>query len=193
MPALALLAVSLLAAGTADAGPPKPPFAWVVPAGWRTETIPFPLDFAPEVKHRGLEELRFPPGMFKPDAPDFWSYAFVWWLEGETALSAEALERELTDYFRGLSAVVGKKYSFESSRFKCRLKAGEGAITGTIDTYDAFKTGKPITLHVRITSKTCGQHTAVQAAFSPKEPSAPIWSDLLDLLATFACPRADPK
>jgi hypothetical protein len=27
--------------------------SWAVPQGWRTETIPFPLEFAPELKHRG--------------------------------------------------------------------------------------------------------------------------------------------
>jgi hypothetical protein len=41
------------------------PFYMPVPDGWRTETIPFPLDFAPELKYEGVEELRFSPWMFE--------------------------------------------------------------------------------------------------------------------------------
>src|SRR5688500_2734436 len=51
------------------------PFAWPVPAGWRTETIPFPLGFAPTLPYTGIEELRFAPGMFKAGSDDFWTYA----------------------------------------------------------------------------------------------------------------------
>ena len=40
------------------------PFSMPTPEGWRTETIPFPLEFAPELEYEGLEELRFAPGMF---------------------------------------------------------------------------------------------------------------------------------
>jgi hypothetical protein len=160
--------------------------AWTVPDGWRTETIPFPLDFAPSLKHRGFEELRFSPGMFKPEAPDFWSYAFVWWLSDEAPPSREVLERELEVYFRGLSNAVGKdKYAFDQSRFKATLRA-DG--TGQIETYDAFKTAKPITLRVRIRSQRCGANTALLVALSPADPAAAIWRQLDGLLAGFGCP-----
>src|ERR1700760_3139406 len=97
------------------AAPATPvPFQWAAPEGWRKETIPFPLEFAPSLKHKGLEELRFAPGMFKPGAPDFFSYAFVWWLEGEPPPAASALESELPVYFRGLCDAVGKdRYTFD--------------------------------------------------------------------------------
>jgi hypothetical protein len=171
------------------AAPVKPPFVWTVPAGWRSETIPFPLDFAPAVKHRGLEELRFSPGMFKPDAPDFWSYAFVWWLENEPAPQAEALERELALYFRGLSEAVGRgKYTFDTSRFKARLRQDGDSIAGQIDTYDAFKTGKPITLNARFRAQSCGKNTALLVELSPAATQAAIWKDLNELTARFRCP-----
>ena len=47
------------------------PFQIPTAKGWRTETIPPPLDFAPEVDFQGLEELRFAPGMFDAQAVDF--------------------------------------------------------------------------------------------------------------------------
>ena len=35
-----------------------------------------PKDFAPDMKWKGKEEIRFAPGMFKPNAPDFFSHRF---------------------------------------------------------------------------------------------------------------------
>src|SRR3954468_9210935 len=58
-----------------DEAPARAPaFEWPKPeGGWKTETIPFPLDFAPTIPLQGVEELRFAPGMFKPEAPGYWS------------------------------------------------------------------------------------------------------------------------
>jgi hypothetical protein len=170
-------------AGTAAHGARH--FFWTVPAGWRTETIPFPLDFAPSLNHRGVEEVRFSPGMFKPGAPDFWSYAFVWWLEDEAA--PNDLAGELTTYFRGLCGEVAKgKFVLDLSRIKARLSGP----SGRIDSYDCFKTGKPIVLNAHVVSKRCGTSTAVAFALSPAHRSAPIWTSLDELLSTLTCPPA---
>jgi hypothetical protein len=83
--------------------------AWEVPAGWRSETISFPLAFAPDIEHDGVEELRFPPGFFKPDSPEYWSYAFVWRTTDEAMLHGVTMGEELTAYFRGLIAAVDEK------------------------------------------------------------------------------------
>jgi hypothetical protein len=182
-----MLALSLALILAAPATPV--PFKWTTPAGWRTETIPFPLEFAPSLKHKGLEELRFAPGMFKPDAPDFFSYAFVWWLEDEGAPGASTLETELAVYFRGLSEAVGKdKYKFDPARFKARFRQEGDSIVGQIDSYDAFKTGKPITLNARFQSRRCGKNTALVVALSPASADAAIWKDLSALTAQFHCP-----
>ena len=86
-PALAL-ALTLAACGSSSPPPAAEPapapepattaFDWPIPDGWRGETIPFPLGFAPELAYQGVEELRFPPGFLDPGASHFWSYAFVW-------------------------------------------------------------------------------------------------------------------
>jgi hypothetical protein len=52
--------------------------AWETPEGWRTETIPFPLEFAPALAYRGVEELRFPKAFLVPGDDWYFSYAFVW-------------------------------------------------------------------------------------------------------------------
>ena len=61
--------------------------------------MPFPLDFAPELPYRGLEELRFAPKFFNPDAPAYWSYAFAWWLEKTAPIDEIALREALTPVF----------------------------------------------------------------------------------------------
>src|SRR5262245_48641243 len=113
-------ALLVLAIGCGSSAPPvksapveaKP--SWPVPEGWKSETIPFPLDFAPSLAHRGVEELRFPPGFLKAGAPNRWSYAFEWNLQDSADLDADTLGRELVEYFRGLLVNVdGDKKRFD--------------------------------------------------------------------------------
>ena len=78
------------------------------PDKWRFEPIPFPLDFAPELHYQGLEELLFMPGMFKPEQKDFFSYAFVWAVEGEQPLTLQQIKKDLWFYYAGLYKAVAK-------------------------------------------------------------------------------------
>jgi hypothetical protein len=127
--------------------------------------------------------------MFKPAAPDFFSYAFVWWLEEEAAPSAATLETELAGYFRGLCEAVGKdKYKFDPKHFQAHFRQEGDSIVGQIDSYDAFKTGKPITLNARAKAVSCGKNTALVVALSPAKADAAIWKDLSSLTARFHCP-----
>src|SRR5688500_15314459 len=98
-PLLVLIAACGSASAPAQPEPAKPLAPWATPTGWKAETIPFPLDFAPSLAHRGAEEIRFAPKFFEPGAPGYWSYAFTWRTEDAAALGAEALRGELTAYF----------------------------------------------------------------------------------------------
>jgi hypothetical protein len=205
--AAVLLVLLALLPGVARAEGPggKPSFTWPSPKGWKTETIPFPLDFAPEVRHTGVEELRFSPGFGDPAAPDNWTYALAWVLEDKASFTTETLERELTAYFKGLSmAVGGKKFSFDPSHFSAHIRprptvgASEAReLFGTVETYDCFRTGKPITLHVVARTVACepGRPGALLVAISraeegeAKEKGSPIWPGLRRLLDDFHCGR----
>ena len=102
------------------------PFSLPVPDGWQTETIPFPLEFAPQIPYSGLEELRFSPGMFEEGADDFWTYAFVWWVNPDDPTDAQALSGHLETYFRGLATAVAESRSIDASqaRFSASIAAG---------------------------------------------------------------------
>lgn len=168
-------------------------FDWPVPSGWKTETIPFPLDFAPDLKHDGVEELRFAPNFFKPEAPGYWSYAFVWWLKDRNHLDAQALSDELGRYFKGLSMAVGaKKFKFDPERFKAEIgETAKGTFQGKAELYDAFTTGKPLTLTVEGRSIACPaqEREAVLFLLSPKQAGDSIWKELHARADSFRCAK----
>ncbi|HEU4726455.1 MAG TPA: hypothetical protein VFT22_01140 [Kofleriaceae bacterium] len=155
--ALGPLATCGLACGAPTPAPPAEPTTksagpWQTPERFRSETIPFPLDFAPAVAHRGFEELRFAPGFFDPAAPGYWSYAFVWRTEDDAALDAAALGAELTTYFRGLIDAVDEARAIADRDAIVVTAAAEpgsggaGRLALAAHVFDAFKTKQPLDL-----------------------------------------------
>ncbi len=198
-----LAAVTALgAAGSKPAPPPaRPSFRWPVPTGWRKETIPFPLDFAKDLPYSGVEEIRFAPGMFTPGERGYWSYAFVWWLNGHPRLGATDLQNALERYFAGLSTSVAKEKGFaiDPQRFVVSIQPLPGSpeklghpahrFTGTVDSYDAFTTGKPIVLNLEVWVWDCkdsGKRAAMVLA-SPADTGDPVWNSLRDRRDEFVC------
>jgi len=190
-------------AGPSSPSSPTPGFVWPVPEGWKQETIPFPLGFAPDLPYEGIEELRFAPAFFDPSAPTYFSYAFVWWLKGRPEFDRASLERDLVRYFAGLCNAVGKnKFSFDNSRFKAKLEpSAEPAnvafspaqsFRGTLDAYDPFKNGngRELSLNVDLAIGDCAAsgHRVVLVAASPKPRADPIWQALAERKASFHCP-----
>lgn len=175
------------------------PFYLPTPEGWRTETIPFPLDFAPELEYEGLEELRFAPGMFQEGSADFWSYAFVWWVPEGTQFETGRLQKELEYYFRGLTTAVAEAREFDPGDpdFDVKLKAIESSTPdpvqweGTAATYDIFVTRKPIQLGFRMDIIPCPPQGHVAAIFqlSPQPRDHSIWEVMDHLRQEFRCER----
>src|SRR4029077_8811621 len=125
---------------------------WPIPTGWKHETFPLPPSFAADLPYQGSEDLRFMPGWSSPDAADFWSYEFVWWLNQPPTFDAASFGASLATYFRGLcTAVGGSKYQFDPARYRAVLTAVADSdpprLAGQVFTYDAFKTGEPIVLN----------------------------------------------
>lgn len=240
-PLLLLTATALLAAGCSRRAEPAPPSAtpppaasapappdsaaatasfdprrdWPAPTGWKSETLPFPLDFAPDLTHRGVEELRFAPGMFDATAPGYWSYAFVWWLEDRAPQDAAAFSRELTDYFRGLLVLVARERAkappagapaplpFDAAAIACTLRAeaeppkspeppGWQRFTGEATIFDAFGDNRRLSLHLTLAQRdfpaagSAPGHRAILVLASPADPAQPIWRQLEQVARSFA-------
>jgi hypothetical protein len=129
------------------------PPAWSVPAGWKTEVIRFPLDFAPSLVHIGVEQLRFPPGFLDEHSPEHWSYTFAWRLEDHADLAPFALADELTTYFRGLlTSVDGTKHRFDPAQISVRYDGTQ--IYARI--FDAFGSAAPVVLEGTAQRTSCG-------------------------------------
>src|SRR5436190_9824791 len=122
---MCLLSGLILTISAAGQSEKQPPYQLPTPAGWRKEHFSLPPSFAPDMKWKGSEELRFAPGMFKAKAPDFFCYAFLLWLTNDPQIDAKTLERELLAYYRGLASAVskGKKHEMDTKDFSLAITA----------------------------------------------------------------------
>ena len=58
------------------------PYELPVPKGWTIERFLIPISFAPQISYTGVEDIRFAPGWANAGSDEYWTYAFLWWLEG---------------------------------------------------------------------------------------------------------------
>lgn len=181
-----------------------PPYKVPTPKGWTQETITLPPEFAPDMKWKGAEELRFAPGMFKADADDFFSYALLFWLADDPKIDLKTMEKELLAYYRGLAAAVlkGKKQEVDTSTFTLTIKdatdkpgkrpGGEviTASVGELKWTEPFTTGKPQTLRLEIHTWRCEKHKhhCVFVCASLQPEAAEVWKTLREIRAGCTTP-----
>jgi hypothetical protein len=183
--------LALLSACASAPAPSGDPYRWPVPPGWRTETFALPPDFDASFPFHGTEVLRFAPGWAKPESPEYWTYAFAWWVPEGTELSVPSLTGALGSYFPALcQAVGGKKFTMDRSGFKIDLEAHPTPAKAHVALYDCFTTGKPIDLKIKIRLLECreAKHRVALFALSPRPAEDPVWRPLDRLLKEFECP-----
>jgi hypothetical protein len=192
-----LLCAPLIAPVVAGQPAKDPPYQVPTPKGWAKETIPLPPEFAPDMKWKGAEELRFAPGMFKPDAADFFSYALLFWLSDDQKIDSKTMEKELLAYYRGLATAVlkSKKQEVDTSTFTLTLteakekpgkRAGGEPVTayvGELKWTEPFATGKPQTLRFEIHTWHSDKHKhhCVFICASPQPDTAEVWKTLREI------------
>ena len=187
--AVVALAASLAVAACHSGGAP---FRWSVPQGWKAETIPFPLDFAPDVPHRGVEEVRFEPGFFDPSAEAYFTYSFAWVLDETRAPAPSELAAELKRYFLGLARAVGqdKSLAVPESAFDAKVEADAEAPAhyhGVVHSLDPFNAGRPVVLTLDAVTLACGQKAVLLVSLSPHATTDATYQGLLAQRATFTC------
>jgi hypothetical protein len=170
------------------------------PKDWRSETINFPLDFAPEIKYQGFEELRFAPGMFKPDSDTYFTYAFFWCLNGDEKITPAILESNLTIYFKGLCKAVGEARHLKIDASKISVKVNSDDLNAgaksrytkiyraTIDTFDPFNKGEAIKLNGEIAflDYSSNNLTVLFFCISTKPFNNEIWKQLYQIRDSLA-------
>lgn len=145
------------------------PFPLQAPQGWREEVIKMPPEFAPEMSWKGVEVLKFSPGMFKAGAPDFFSYVFLLKLDE----GAPDWDEQLMLYYGGLAKAVAKKPHLDVSGFELHLKGAPEARYGTLTWTEPFVTKKAQSLNLE-----CRQLRSDLwfVCVSPQPPDRPIWT-----------------
>ena len=172
-------------------------------AKWRSEELTLPPAYAPGLP-KGRQSVLFPPGMWKAEADDYWSYAFVAVVK-ETDFDEERLAAYLDAFYDGLIGYVGERRGItleDPARVEVdrvpdrlvpdrlvpdRLVSGSFApgrlVSGSFDAMvaltDVFATGKPIDLRARIDIVELDQETSRLAVrVSPRPAADPIWRAL---------------
>ena len=181
----------------------SPQYHLSFPDGWDVERFPVPIDFAPQIPYKGVEDIRFAPGWGDKNSEEYWSYAFLWWLEINTKVSAAALQENLKAYYSGLVArnisrrnIPADKLVTTVANIK-KIKTDTRDLetySGTINMLD-YMTQSPMILNVFIHVKSCPvqNHTALFFEISPKPFSHLIWQKLNQLWTDFDCKVDETK
>src|SRR5688500_15497931 len=81
------------------------PYHLSIPKDWTIERFLIPIVFAPEIQYKGVEDIRFTPGWANVNSGDYWSYAFLWYLDGRPEMNAEVIAANLKAYYTGLMII----------------------------------------------------------------------------------------
>lgn len=197
--AAVFLVISLLAAPAPLPAEPRFVFETGTPP-WKGERLDLPPDFAPDLDWAGVEHIRFAPGMFQSDAPDFFSYILVFLLEPGSDTSKAGLESGMLVYYTGLSKAVmaGKNLAVDTSRFRASLEEATktdgvphvakeaNSWAGTLDWIEPFATQKPQKLYLEIHVWNHEGKLAVMSCVSPGAPDMDVpWKTLREIGTRF--------
>lgn len=172
-------------------------YNFLTPEKWTTETFPLPPAFAPTIQYKGMEDIRFAPGWANPASDEYWTYAFVWWIDGEQTINDTTLANHLQAYYTGLVAGNAKSNAVAKQKLipavavikKITTAAGDiETYKGDITMQDYMDLGlKQLVLHATIHKKQCAGHTALLFQLSPKEETHAVWNGLNKLNTEFNC------
>lgn len=170
------------------------------PDGWGGETIQLPPGFAPDMKWKGVERIRFAPGMMDSQSDTFFCYAFAFEISLESKLDQTTVKDEFLKYYRGLCTAVlrGQRPDVDPAKFTLDLKRIEAAIVDSNDELETapeglteyvaqlqwvepFATKKTQRLFIEIRTWTGKEHKHLFACVSPQPQSAKIWQQLREI------------
>ena len=170
------------------------PYILPLPEKWGVEKIHFPISFAPEIPYKGNEEIRFTPGWGNETSYEYWSYTFLWFIDGTPKIDAMVLQENFTKYFNGLYRLNNKKQPIANnvSFTKPVIEKVQTAANDT-ETYKGkmstlnFLNGKPLELFaiIHVRNYPSSNHSAILVEFSPKAYDQPVWQGLNGIVDGF--------
>ena len=172
------------------------PYSFAIPDGWRAEQVALPPPFAPRFGLKGMDDLRFPRGWRDAKSDEYWSFAYLLWLDGGQTVDIPVLQDNLKLYYEGLVGNAVARDHIAADKLvpvRVMLKKmdaeGEDAetYTGTIEMLD-YMAQKPMTLNcVAHVKRSCAGHIPVFFELSPKGFDHPVWAGLRLMNDQFRC------
>jgi hypothetical protein len=174
-----------------------PDYNLTIPAKWGVERFQFPIEFAPTIPFKGIEDVRFTPGWGDKNSGDYWSYCFLWWLNGNPQIDRSTLEEDLRMYYSGL---VGRNIPVRKIPkdklvpiFATLKKINTAAndletYSGTVNMLD-YLLQQPMILHAVIHVRNCAEkdHKVLFFEISPKPEGDPVWQTMNSIFSEFRC------
>lgn len=192
-----LLSINLLLAVTNSFSQTANTNVLISPDSWKKESFTFPLGFAPKLAFTGIEEARFAPGWSDKTSPEFWTYSFAWYVDGDINLTEKRLQTFTADYFNGLTQVVGKSKGLKTETvtesFAIFIEkvsvAGWQFFEGKAQLFDVFFSEQEVRLNVKVKALYCEQANKhlVVFSFAPKAFDHEIWQVFEDVQTVANC------
>lgn len=189
-----LTSIVVFSAAALSAGQEAPVLLPKLPADWRFERLELPLTFAPDLGYEGFEELAFAPGMFAPESDTYFSYALALRLKGAVAFDDVTLQRLLMEYYRGLCAAVAesRQLALDLDKVRVDVRRKGADYHATIEMYDAFVTGQPMTLALELAVVPLPRATLLFGLASPMPKAGAAWTALRALREEWRAMTAMP-
>lgn len=175
------------------------PYSLPIPKDWTIERFLLPPFFAPSIQYKGVEDIRFTPGWGKPDNQEYWTYAFLWFVDDVPFVNKDSIQNHLEAYYTGLIKINTDSIKHRNEKpvpvtaklnSEKALPGDLAQFTGTIHMLD-FLSRQPITLHCKIHVKLCSdtKKTILFFELSPKTFENAVWSSLDQLWVEFKCKK----
>jgi hypothetical protein len=169
------------------------------PHSWGFERFELPPSFAPGIRYKGAEELRFAPGMFKKDTATYFTYVFVAELDDAPAISQSDIHDYLLKYYKGLCSVTARdrKLTIDTTQITAALEkkkdalANETVYNASVNIFGVFADGAPLKLNMEINVLPAAATKKTYLIFlaSPREKADTIWKKLYEIRKEFSIPK----
>ncbi len=174
-----------------------PPYNFFQPEGWRIERTPFPPEFASQIPYNGVQDIRFAKGWADSASDAYWSYTYVWWMNGKVSFTKNGIQKALTQYYQGLTNRNIERRNIPADKIiPVSVTLSEApsngndsqTFSGSIKMLDYF-TQSPISLNCTVHNFNCGdtKHSAVLFELSPQSFDRAIWKQLDSVRKSFNC------
>jgi len=165
------------------------------PDNWEFERFSLPPAFAPDITYKGVEELRFAPGMFKKDSIDYFTYAFIASIDNIKDISQKDIQIYLLRYYKGLCDQTAKdnKLTIDTSKITVAntgKKESQLIYYYLLNVFGVFADGAPVKLNMEVKVIKDMPHQRLYLLFitSPQSKTSNVWEKLFQIQKDFKAP-----